>query len=139
MPHLKYLESLIIEEDFHNDDFSRVHEGHNFPSDVSKLKTLSIKVCNIKAENYVNIFQVLKYFSGLNMLHLNVKIDRSLDYTCYYHEAEFVKAKSDFMASHPQCKVCVNINYYDPDDEYYDYDPYSSDDDHITGHEAYFD
>ena len=93
MPHLKYLESLILKVDFLG----------------SKFKELSAKVLNLEFDRYSNFLQILGNYSDLKMLHINVRIGN----TCDFHKTEFMKAKSEFMTSHPQCQVCLVMDIDD--------------------------
>ena len=93
MPHLKYLESLILKVDFVG----------------SKFKELSVKVLNLEFDRYSNFLQILGNYSDLKMLHINVRIGN----TCDFHKTELMKAKSEFMTSHPQCQVCLVMDIDD--------------------------
>ena len=103
MPHFKYLEFLIVEDEIDGFDILKLQQPLTFDS---KLQELSIKVNDLGFNPYAKLFQVLRYFSGLKILHLKVKIE---EWQWVFRKTDLLKAKNDFMAKYPQCEVITEI------------------------------
>ena len=122
LPYLRYLESVIFEVDLVRFDIYKSFDdlkmnlknvdrkqSPEVPKSNERLQNLSIKVLNIESDKYSNLFQTLDNFSGLKTLHMSLRIDN----TCDFHETEFMKVKSEFILSHPQCQVWLEMDIDD--------------------------
>ena len=115
LPRWKHVESLIVEgELLYNFHLNKLDSSEKLTPDdfkdvdVSKLISLNIRIMYMKVEQYVILFKMLGNLSGLNMLQIHLWIVSSRS---NFNETEFQKAKEDFMASHPQCKVFLRIGF----------------------------
>ena len=106
LPHLKYVESLVVEPEIFNFHFDE--QWRQISSRMSKLKTLSIKLLNLESNQYTMLFQMVSAFWGLTKLHLYLRI---VNFECEFNETDFVKAKNAFMKSHPHCEVYTYISH----------------------------
>ena len=125
LPHFKYLESLTLEEELVDPEGYGDYEVPLPSPEAYKLKYLSIKIGSNKPNKYSGLFQILGFFSGLKTLQLQLIVD-----AWDFNERPFLKAKREFMTSHPQCQVCTEIIMDDSSDSNDD------DDGHHSGNEC---